>query len=256
MQTTRAETIDGKRNIERKGAPNVPPPTVPLAPIYPYEAPRQFASDLWQIRGSLSIPVLPRYMTVYRLPDGKLLLYSVIAMHDEGMRALEAMGTPAIMVMPHDRHQMDAPFYKQRYPDLRVLAPAPSSARRVPVDADLDALTALRICAYPLPGATYHEVILELPIDGGVALCTCELLGNGFSTRGFLGLLMKLLGPPGGGFGVNRAVRWREVDDRNKVRRWLRGLAERTDIKMILLGHGAAVTANIPAALRRAAEES
>ncbi len=64
---------------------------------------------------------------------------------------------------------------------------------------------------------------------------------------------MMLLGPPGGGFGVNRAVRWREVANRNEVRAWLLGLAERTDIRMILMGHGAPVTRDIPAALRSAA---
>ena len=67
--------------------------------IYPYEAPRRLADNLWQVQGSLPMGI-PRNMTVYRLDDGRLLLYSVIAMHDEGMRALEALGAPAIMVMP------------------------------------------------------------------------------------------------------------------------------------------------------------
>ncbi len=197
---------------------------------------------------------LPRYMTIHRLPDGRLILYSVIAMHEAGMRALEALGTPAIMIMPHDRHQMDAPFYKRRYPNLRVLAPSTEKPRRVPIDSGLDELGALGIRAYALPGTTYDEVILELPVAGGVALCTCELLGNLIPPpTGLLGLLFKLLGPPGGGFGVNRVVRWREVVSRRAVRAWLTSLAERSDIRMILMGHGAPVTDDISAALSRAA---
>jgi hypothetical protein len=192
-------------------------------------------------------------MTIYRLPDGRLVLYSVIAMHEEGMRALEALGAPAIMVMPHDRHQMDAPFYKQRYPGLRVLAPDPGKARRVPVDADLSELKEQGIVAYPLPGTTYHEAILELPVEGGVAVCTCELLGNAGSIRGIIGVLMKVLGPPGGGFGVSRAVRWREVANRKEVQAWLSQLADRRDIRMVLMGHGVPVTSDAAAALRRAA---
>jgi hypothetical protein len=223
--------------------------------IYPYEPPHRLADNLWQVKGSLPMGI-PRNMTVYRLGDGRLLLYSVIAMHDEGMRALEALGTPAFMVMPHDRHQMDAPFYKARYPRLRVLAPEPSFPRRVPVDGDLEELSAFRIHAALLPGASYHEAVLELPIEGGVALCTTELLGNTASLRGWFALLMKVFGPPGGGFGVSRAVRFREVVDRKQVRAWLEGLGAREDIKLILLGHGPAVIEDAPAALRHAATQA
>ena len=228
-------------------------PTGPLAPIYPYKPPIQLAPSLWQVEGSLKHPIVPRNMTVYRLADGRLVLYSVVAMHEDGMRALEALGTPAIMVMPHDRHQMDAPFYKQRYPELRVLAPDPTAPRNVPVDGDLSELAALGIVAYPVPGATYHEAILELPVEGGVALCACELLGNLTGIHGVIGLVMKLVGPPGGGFGVARAVRLREVSDRSAVRGWLAGLAARTDIRILLVGHGAPITTDARAALAHAA---
>lgn len=194
--------------------------------IYPYHPLKSLAANLWQVEGSLANG-LPRNMTVYRLADGRLLLYSVVAMQPADMEALEVLGRPAIMVMPHDRHQMDAPFYKRRYPDLRVLAPDPRHARKVPVDGDLDELGALGIKAYVLPGTTYHEAVLELPVEGGIALCTTELLGNLSGLPGLMGLLLRLLGPPGGGLGVARVVRWREVADRNRVRAWLKSLAER-----------------------------
>jgi hypothetical protein len=224
--------------------------------IFPYEPPRALAPNLWQVTGSLAMPGIPRNMTAYRLADGRLVLYSVIAMHEAGMRALEALGTPAVMIMPHDRHQMDAPFYKRRYPKLRVLAPDPGSRRNVAVDAGLDELAALGIRAYALPGTSYHEAILELPVDGGVALCACELLGNVRGLHGPLALAMKWLGPPGGGLGVARAVRWREVTDRTAVRAWLAGLADREDIRMVLVGHGAPVTEDARAALRRAKDHA
>ena len=85
--------------------------------IYPYHPLQSLAGNLWQVAGTLANG-LPRNMTIYRLPDGRLLLYSVVAMHAADMEALEKLGRPALMVMPHDRHQMDAPFYKRRYPDL------------------------------------------------------------------------------------------------------------------------------------------
>jgi hypothetical protein len=165
-------------------------------------------------------------------------------------------------VMPHDRHQMDAPFYKQRYPDLRVVAPQPRHARKVPIDGDLGELAALGIKAYVPPGTTYHEVVLELPVQNGtpgIALCTTELLGNLSDLSGLprlMRLLLRLLGPPGGGFGVARVVRWREVSDRKRMRAWLRSLAARRDLRMVLVGHGSPVTEEPAAALRRAAAVS
>ena len=219
--------------------------------IYPYHPLKSLAANLWQVEGSLANG-LPRNMTVYRLPDGRLLLYSVVAMRDADLGALEKLGSPAIMVMPHDRHQMDAPFYKRRYPDLRILAPDPRHARKVAIDGDLSELGALGIKAYVLPGTTYHEVVLELPVEGGVAICTTELLGNLSTLPGLMGLLLRLLGPPGGGLGVARVVRWREVSDRKRVEAWLRSLAERPELRMVLVGHGSPVTEDPRGALRRA----
>lgn len=223
--------------------------------VYPYQPLKSLAANLWQVEGTLSSG-LPRNMTVYRLPDGRLLLYSVVAMHAADMEALEKLGRPAIMVMPHDRHQMDAPFYKRRYPDLRVLAPEPGHPRRVPVDGDLGELGALGINAYVLPGTTYHEVVLELPVEdgmAGMALCTTELLGNLSRLPGLLGLALRLIGPPGGGLGVARVVRWREVSDRDRAQAWLMSLTERPELCMVLVGHGRPITRDARASLRRAA---
>jgi hypothetical protein len=223
--------------------------------IYPYHPLKSLAGNLWQVEGTLANG-LPRNMTVYRLPDGRLLLYSVVAMHAPDLEALERLGRPAIMVMPHDRHQMDAPFYKRRYPELRVLAPEPRHARKVPIDGDLSELGALGINAYVLPGTTYHEVVLELPIEGGMAamaLCTTELLGNLSGLPGLMGLLLRVLGPPGGGLGVARVVKWREVSDRKRVRAWLKALADRSELRMVLVGHGSPLKEGARDSLRRAA---
>jgi len=50
--------------------------------ILPHGLPKQIAPELWQVRGSLPIP-LSRNMTVVRMHDGGLLLHSVIAMNEE-----------------------------------------------------------------------------------------------------------------------------------------------------------------------------
>jgi hypothetical protein len=198
-------------------------------------------------------------MTIVRGASGGLLLYSVIAMHEDGLRQLEALGRPAVMVIPHRRHQMDAPFYKARYPQLRVLAANPSRVRGVAVDGGLNELSEQGLSeygveAYVLPGNIQEDVVMDVRLDAGHALCICESLGN-VSVSGWLRLLFRVLGPPGGGFGIARAVRVRELRDIIALRAWLQKQAERTDLRCLLFGHGQPLTGDIPAALRRAAHQ-
>jgi hypothetical protein len=226
--------------------------------IFPYGPPVALAANLWQVTGSLAIPV-PRNMTIVRGASGGLLLYSVIAMHEDGMRELEALGRPAVMVIPHRRHQMDAPFYKARYPELRVLAAESRQVRGVEVDGGLSELSEQGLSdygvkAYVLPSNIQEDVVMDVRLADGHALCICESLGN-VSVSGWLRLLFRVLGPPGGGFGIARAVRLRELRDVPQLRAWLLEQAERTDLRCLLFGHGQPLTEDISGALRRAAHQ-
>jgi len=206
--------------------------------IYPYRAPRRLTQNLWQIQGSLKLPI-PRNMTIWRAPDKRLVLYGVIAMHEPGMKAIEEMGDPAFMVIPHRRHRMDAAYYQSRFPRIRTVADTAMAATNFRIDGSLKELTtAFGIHAQRIPGTSYDDVALELPIPGGLALCVCELLGN-VPGAGIVGrALSRLLGPPQPGCGVARVVRYREVVDRERVKAWLRELAGRIDLLMLLVGHG------------------
>jgi hypothetical protein len=222
--------------------------------IYPHGGLEQLGPSVWQVQGRLALPI-PRNMTVLRTPDGRLVLSSVIAMHEPGMRALEALGAPAIMVIPHRRHQMDAPFYRRRYPGLRILAPNPSVIREVNVDGGLAELQQLGIDAYVVPGNSHEDVAIDAPLGRGSerALVVCETLSN-VAPQGLLRVL-KLFGPPGSTFGVARGVRWREVAQPDALRAWLRAQSARGEIAALLFGHGPAITTNTSALLQLASTQ-
>jgi len=218
--------------------------------IFAHGLPQEVAPGLWQVEGSLPFPV-KRNMTVHRLADGTLLLYSVVAMNEEGMKALERLGKPAVMVVPLSSHTMDAAFYKRRYPELRVFA-APDVAKKlggaVAVDGGPDALRELGIRHHQVPGLKHTELHLDLDVGDGRALVVCDLLGLGGR-----GLLSRVLGPPKGG-GIARAAKWGLIRDKGEVRDYLRAL-DTTGLRLIASAHSAPVLEDPAGLLARAASQ-
>jgi hypothetical protein len=65
-------------------------------------------------------------MTVVRMKDPRLVIFSAISLDKAGIRALEDYGPPAFLVVPNDHHRLDARAWKDRYPDIQVVAPEES----------------------------------------------------------------------------------------------------------------------------------
>ena len=82
---------------------------------------RKLAENLWEVVGDLPGMPLTRRMTVVRLGSGELVIHSAIACDPATMRSIEALGTPAYIVVPSAFHRLDAHAYKARYPGARVV---------------------------------------------------------------------------------------------------------------------------------------
>src|SRR3954451_18444764 len=94
--------------------------------VLPHGKLSRLDDNLLSVSGDLPMPVgsFPRRMTVVRLHDGRLVVYSAIALDEVEMRALEAFGEPPFLVVPNDIHRMDAKICKDRYPQPRVVTQA------------------------------------------------------------------------------------------------------------------------------------
>ncbi len=99
--------------------------------VLPHGKLSRLDDNLLSVTGDLHMPVgdFPRRMTVVRLHDGRLVVYSAIALDEAEMAALEAFGEPAFLVVPNDIHRMDAKIWKDRYPRARLVAPAGCTSR-------------------------------------------------------------------------------------------------------------------------------
>src|SRR4051812_34100581 len=141
--------------------------------VLPHDPIQKLSENLWRVEGALPHFSMRRVMTVVRLQDGRLLIHSAIALDEASMKELEAWGEPAILLIPHVRHRMDAARYKRRYPALRVYAPPAVMAKArevVPVDgtvaeAPLDASASLPL----LDGTGDAEVALTVHSSDGTS---------------------------------------------------------------------------------------
>ena len=81
--------------------------------------------NILTVEGDIHMPLmeLPRRMTVVRLADSRLVIFSAIALDEDEMAALEAYGRLAWLIVPNDHHRLDAKIWKDRYPAMRVVAP-------------------------------------------------------------------------------------------------------------------------------------
>ena len=101
----------------------------------------QLEPNLWRVQASIKSPPLERVMTIVKLSDGGVLIYSAIMLDEPAMKQLDSLGPVKVIVVPNGWHRMDAPAFKARYPDARLLAPKNARervAKVVTVDGTLE----------------------------------------------------------------------------------------------------------------------
>jgi hypothetical protein len=205
----------------------------------------QVDDGILTVAGEIVMPLgrFPRRMTVVALRGGRTAIYSAIALEEPEMARIEAMGHPAILIVPGDAHRMDAKIWKQRYPELRVMAP-PGARERVaevvPVDATTsDILDDLAVRWTIVPGTGGHEGALTVRRPGGVTLVCNDVIGNVAHPHGLGARLMGRLM----GFGVSepqvpRVIKHRVIDDPKALAGQFRAWADEPALARIIVSHG------------------
>ena len=228
--------------------------------VLPHGSLEQITPLVWTVCGRLPRGNMPRNMVVHRLPDRSLLIHSAIALDDVGIKAIESLGEPKVMVVPNGLHRLDAVAWKKRYPKIRVLCPAAARAKveqRVEVDATCeDFLPLLKVHAQAVPGIKPGELAYELEAgttNGGRVLVVTDMLFNLPNLAGFDGGLLRVLGSTGF-FGMTRIGRLFMLTDRASFQSWLEAQAKRTDVAAICVGHGDPVRSDVGMAIASAAE--
>lgn len=210
------------------------------------------------VTGELPMPLVdvPRRMTVARLRDGRLVVFSAIALHEDEMRALEGYGRPAFMVVPNAHHRLDAGPWKKRYPLLRVVAPEAARAKVeevVPVDTVSPAFGDPDVDFLAVPGTQGHEAALVVRRAAGTTLVLNDLIGNIRGESGFGGWLLRMMGLAGDEPQIPVTTRLALVKDKQALRAQLLAWADDASLRRILVSHGGPIEDEPAHALRELA---
>lgn len=202
--------------------------------------------NLLTVVGDLHMPLgdFPRRMSVVRLQDGRLVIFSAIALDEPEMAALERFGRPAFMIVPSDRHRLDAKIWRQRYPQLFVIAPQGARAKVeevVQVDATAYDFGDPTVELVAVPGMDQHDAALVVRSSSGVSLIVNELIWNVDNKPGFGGGLMRALGFTKDEPQIPSLISLIGIKDKPALQRQLRAWSQLYGLKRIIVSHGSII---------------
>jgi hypothetical protein len=213
------------------------------------------------VTGFLHMPPMgqvERHMTVVRLRDGRLVVYSAIALGEVEMSKLESFGAPAYLVIPNDLHRMDVKPWKDRYPTIAVISPAGARAKVeeiVHVDASGVTFSDPSVQFIPVAGTDQREAALSVETEGGTTLVLNDVIFNLANRKGLRGWLFKAVGLTGDEPHIAPPVRLRLVRDQRALRAQFESWSRLPNLERIIIAHGNIIDADPRRVLARIAED-
>jgi len=214
--------------------------------VLPHGKLAEIDAGILTVVGEIHMPLvtLPRRMTVVRLSDARLVVWSAIALDEIEMATLESYGRPAFLIVPNDHHRLDAKAWKERFPQLQVVAPEGARekvAEVVPVDTATPSFDDPQVLFVTVPGTRGNEAALVVRRPGGTTLVLNDLVGNIRNESGFGGWFLRLMGFAGDEAHIPAPVRMMLVKDIEALRAQLLRWADIESLKRIIVSHGAPI---------------
>jgi hypothetical protein len=209
--------------------------------VLPHGPIERLADNLWWVQGSLPNMSLKRVMVIARLADGRLVIHNAIALPPEAMQEIERWGKPAFLIVPSAFHRLDAPAYKARYPELRVLCP--QGARKavsevLAVDGDYGDFPSDDSVRFEmLHGMADAEGAMIVRSPDGVTLVLNDAMFNMDRKRDPLGFLFTTLLGSAPGPRVSRLAKLTLVKDKSALRADFARYAELPDLTRVIVAH-------------------
>jgi hypothetical protein len=214
--------------------------------------------NLWAVQGD--VPGIPfkRRMFIIKRSDGSLMFFgTAVPLEDDLLAEVKAFGRPAILLVPHDQHMIDARAFAEKL-GLRVYGPKICEAKMreradiagmledIPADPDVSIV--------PVAGAKSGEPAVVVKSAGGqrVSLLVADALQN--NPKGSMALLPRLMGFAGGPK-VVPIFKMMFLKDKAGFKRQLTEWSDLPGLVRLVPCHGDAVTGSAGPALKAAAAE-
>jgi hypothetical protein len=212
--------------------------------------------NLWAVQGDVPGVPIRRRMFIIKRSDGTLMFFGMaIPLEDELLAEVTSWGRPAILVVTHDQHMIDARAFAEKL-GLKVYGPKACEAKMrarvelagvledVPPDPTVQIAT--------VAGAKTGEPAVIVKSHGGqrVSLLVSDVLQN--NPKESLGLLPRLMGFSGGPK-VVPVFKMMFLNDKSALKRQLSEWAELPGLARLVPCHGDGVTSEAAAALRAVA---
>jgi hypothetical protein len=228
--------------------------------VLPHGPLTEIDDGILTVTGQIHMPLveLERRMTIVRLRNDSLVIYSAVALDEPSMLRIEAFGTPRYLVVPGDAHRLDAKIFKQRYPALEVITP-PGARKRVEKAVAVDATSVdfddPDVTWHVVAGAGGHEAALLVRRASGTTLILSDLIGNLRRKGGFEGWLLYVMGFGNDEPQIPAVERVLMVADKGALREQFLAWAALPDLVRIVMSHGEPIQGDAaPAALRELAD--
>jgi len=215
----------------------------------------QAEGNLWFVDGALPNMPLRRRMTIARRTSGELVVHNAIALGPAAIREVEALGRIAYIIVPSGWHRLDAPAFRRRYPEAKLLCP-PGARDRVlqvvTVDGGYDLFPPDDDIRFELlEGLAGAEGVMRVRSGEHLTLVFNDALFNVPHQKGLGGFFFRALGSTGGPR-VTRIMKTFAVKDKKALRAHLERLAEEGPHR-IVPGHGDIIERDAGAVLRQVA---
>lgn len=220
--------------------------------VLPHQAIEVIDDNILAVEGPLG--KFPRRMTIVRLTGQRLIIHSGIALDETAMAKIESFGTPTFYIVPSALHRMDVKPWKQRYPELKIVCPPGARSKveeLVKVDTSAPEFGDPAVQYTIVGGTAQREGVLIVKGAQGTTLVLNDLIFNVRKQPGVIGLLFHVVGVTGPEAKMPKLVMRKLVQDKNVLRTQLEQWANITDLKRIILSHGAVIEADPRGALRR-----
>lgn len=227
--------------------------------VLPHGPLTEIGEGILTVTGQIHLPLvdLERRMTIVRLKDGSSVIYSAVALEASEMDEIEAFGVPRYLIVPGDAHRFDAKIFKERYPEMDVIAP-PGAVKRIEKAVWVQATNVdfgdPAVTFHSVAGTEDHEAALLVHRASGTTLIVNDLIGNLRRKGGFEGWLLHVMGFGDDEPRIPTVEKVLMIGNKASLREQFLEWADIPDLERIIMSHGTPIEAGAAAALRGLAE--